>query len=41
MAGSDKRVEIEQNFLDHKLKAVTAYYGDLVMGDNQEAEEGN
>lgn len=30
LAGEEERVEIEQNFLNLKLKAVTAYYGDLI-----------
>jgi len=32
LAGAGKAVEIEQNFLDRKLIALTAYYGDLVQG---------
>lgn len=32
LAGPGKAVEIEQNFLDRKLIALTAYYGDLVQG---------
>lgn len=26
------RVEIEQNLLNNKVKTITAYYGDLVVG---------
>ncbi|XP_026464687.1 trimethylguanosine synthase-like [Ctenocephalides felis] len=33
MAGPGSSVEIEQNFLDKKLIAVTAYYGELVAYD--------
>ncbi len=29
MAGPGGKVRIEQNFIDHKLVAITAYYGDL------------
>lgn len=29
MAGPGGHVEIEQNYLDHKLVALTCYYGDL------------
>lgn len=29
-AGPGNSVEIEQNFLDRKLIALTAYYGDLI-----------
>uniref|UniRef100_A0A2M4BB55 Trimethylguanosine synthase n=1 Tax=Anopheles marajoara TaxID=58244 RepID=A0A2M4BB55_9DIPT len=32
LAGPDGAVEIEQNFLDRKLIALTAYYGDLING---------
>lgn len=31
LAGPGNAVEIEQNFLDRKLIALTAYYGDLVQ----------
>lgn len=31
LAGPSNAVEIEQNFLDRKLIALTAYYGDLVI----------
>ncbi len=31
LAGPGNAVEIEQNFLDRKLVAITAYYGDLVQ----------
>ena len=30
LAGVGKSVEIEQSFLDRKLIAITAYYGNLV-----------
>jgi trimethylguanosine synthase len=29
-AGEGNRVEIEQNFINRKLKTLTAYYGELV-----------
>ncbi|XP_006825585.1 uncharacterized protein LOC102802469 [Saccoglossus kowalevskii] len=32
LAGPGGRVEIEQNLLNKKLKTITAYYGELVMG---------
>lgn len=32
-AGKGNAVEIEQNFLDRKLVAITAYYGKLVQGN--------
>uniref|UniRef100_A0A2M3Z1H2 Trimethylguanosine synthase n=1 Tax=Anopheles braziliensis TaxID=58242 RepID=A0A2M3Z1H2_9DIPT len=32
LAGPNGAVEIEQNFLDRKLIALTAYYGDLING---------
>nr|KAG5701197.1 hypothetical protein BaRGS_023306 [Batillaria attramentaria] len=31
LAGDGGRVEIEQNFLNQKLKTITAYYGELVL----------
>jgi trimethylguanosine synthase len=31
LAGPGNAVEIEQNFLDRKLVAITAYYGELVQ----------
>ena len=31
LAGPGNAVEIEQNFLDRKLIALTAYYGDLIQ----------
>jgi trimethylguanosine synthase len=30
LAGPGGQVEIEQNFLDKRLVAVTAYYGELI-----------
>lgn len=30
LAGPGSEVEIEQNFLDKKLVAITAYYGELI-----------
>lgn len=30
LAGPGGSVELEQNFVNHKLKTVTAYYGELV-----------
>jgi trimethylguanosine synthase len=35
LAGPGNGVEIEQNFLDRKLIAITAYYGNLVQGNTQ------
>ncbi|EEC05735.1 26S protease regulatory subunit 6A, putative [Ixodes scapularis] len=32
LAGPGGRVEIEQNLLNNKVKTITAYYGDLVVG---------
>lgn len=34
LAGPGNAVEIEQNFLDRKLIALTAYYGDLVQNQS-------
>ena len=34
LAGPDGQVEIEQNFLNTKLKTITAYYGDLIDESN-------
>lgn len=36
LAGDGGRVEIEQNFLNHKLKTITAYYGELVLDGEEE-----
>ena len=33
LAGKGHAVEIEQNFLDRKLVAITAYYGNLVQNN--------
>lgn len=33
LAGKGNAVEIEQNFLDRKLVAITAYYGNLVQNN--------
>ena len=30
LAGPGGKVEVEQNFLNKKLKTITAYYGDLI-----------
>lgn len=30
LAGPGGQVEIEQNFLNNKLKTITAYFGDLI-----------
>lgn len=35
MAGVGGRVEIEQNFLGHKLVAISAYYGDLIDDESK------
>ncbi|GFS17255.1 trimethylguanosine synthase [Elysia marginata] len=35
LAGQGKQVEIEQNFLNRKLKTITAYFGDLILGDGE------
>ncbi|RUS90338.1 hypothetical protein EGW08_001936 [Elysia chlorotica] len=35
LAGQGKQVEIEQNFLNNKLKTITAYFGDLILGKKQ------
>ncbi|XP_010165734.2 trimethylguanosine synthase-like [Antrostomus carolinensis] len=33
LAGPGGKVEIEQNFLNNKLKTITAYFGDLIRHD--------
>ncbi|KAM9643437.1 trimethylguanosine synthase [Morphnus guianensis] len=33
LAGPGGKVEIEQNFLNNKLKTITAYFGDLIRND--------
>ncbi|XP_078396606.1 trimethylguanosine synthase isoform X4 [Cetorhinus maximus] len=33
LAGAGGRVEIEQNFLNNKLKTITAYFGDLIRNE--------
>ncbi|KAM4552063.1 trimethylguanosine synthase [Odontesthes bonariensis] len=33
LAGPGGKVEVEQNFLNNKLKTVTAYFGDLIKSD--------
>ena len=32
-------IEVEQHFLNRKLKTVTAYYGELVKEQQQQEEE--
>lgn len=34
MAGPGGKVEVEQNFLNNKLKTVTAYFGSLISSDS-------
>ena len=38
LAGPGGKMEIEQNFLNKKLKTITAYYGELIL-DGMEEEE--
>ncbi|KAL4235705.1 Trimethylguanosine synthase [Mactra antiquata] len=39
MAGPGGKMEMEQNFLNKKLKTITAYYGELVLdGEEEELE---
>ena len=40
LAGPGGRVEVEQNFLNHKLKTITAYFGELI-DDDDDAEAGS
>lgn len=42
LAGAGGRMEMEQNFLNKKLKTITAYYGELVLdGENEDQYEDN
>lgn len=42
LAGAGGRMEMEQNFLNKKLKTITAYYGELVLdGENGDQYENN
>lgn len=34
LAGPGGKVEVEQNFLNNKLKTVTAYFGSLIKADS-------
>ena len=34
-----ERVEIEQNILNYKTKTITAYYGHLIVEENESDEE--
>lgn len=34
LSGPGGEVEIEQNFLDRRLTAITAYFGELIMDPN-------
>lgn len=34
LAGPGGKVEVEQNFLNNKLKTMTAYFGSLIKSDN-------
>ncbi|XP_059145451.1 trimethylguanosine synthase-like [Physella acuta] len=36
LAGVGKQVEIEQNFLNKKLKTITAYFGDLILSQEND-----
>ncbi|KAH3729300.1 hypothetical protein DPMN_055268 [Dreissena polymorpha] len=41
LAGPGGKMEMEQNFLNKKLKTITAYYGELVLdGEEEEAKVG-
>ena len=40
LAGPGGRVEVEQNILNHKLKTITAYFGELI-DDDDDAEAGS
>jgi trimethylguanosine synthase len=39
LAGPGGNVELEQNLLNHKMKTVTAYYGELVVPADEEENE--
>ena len=39
LAGSGGKMEMEQNFLNKKLKTITAYYGELILDGEEEEEE--
>ncbi|KAK7945297.1 hypothetical protein WMY93_001025 [Mugilogobius chulae] len=39
LAGAGGRVEVEQNFLNNKLKTITAYFGDLIKSGGSEEED--
>ena len=41
LAGPGGRVEIEQNFLNHKLKTITAYFGELIDDDDDDTGAGS
>ncbi|TSO25256.1 Trimethylguanosine synthase [Bagarius yarrelli] len=34
LAGPGGKVEVEQNFLNNKLKTITAYFGSLIKSDS-------
>ena len=38
LAGPGGKMEIEQNFLNKKLKTITAYYGELILDGMEEGE---
>ncbi|KAJ0012348.1 hypothetical protein NQD34_013323 [Periophthalmus magnuspinnatus] len=38
LAGPGGRVEVEQNFLNNKLKTITAYFGDLIKSSGSEED---
>lgn len=41
LAGQGNRVEIEQNILNWKTKTITAYYGGLIVDNDEESKEMN
>lgn len=38
LAGHGGKMEMEQNFLNSKLKTITAYYGELVLDGEEDVE---
>lgn len=38
LAGPGGKVEVEQNFLNNKLKTMTAYFGSLIKTEHEGAE---
>ena len=40
LAGPEGKVEVEENMLNYKTQTITAYYGNLIIDQEDEIEDG-